>query len=125
MCYKKTVVILVQYSGSLTMKISLSVGKSLKRYRRLAGISQSELAERAGCSVKTIGNIERGKVIPDLKQLVALSRITALSLDELVFDEKTAAAEERKDSLQSLIRSLGPEEIAAVENVLLLMKRKK
>lgn len=108
------------------MKISLSVGKSLKRYRRLAGISQSELAERAGCSVKTIGNIERGKVIPDLKQLVALSRITALSLDELVFDEKTAAGvEERKDSLQSLIRSLGPEEIAAVENVLLLMKRKK
>ncbi|HET7245729.1 MAG TPA: tetratricopeptide repeat protein [Streptosporangiaceae bacterium] len=35
-------------------------GSHLRAFRRAAGLSQQELAERAGLSVRTIGNLERG-----------------------------------------------------------------
>jgi hypothetical protein len=34
----------------------------LASYRRLAGLSQEELAERSGLTVKTISNLESGRV---------------------------------------------------------------
>ena len=35
-------------------------GRHLRASRRAAGLSQQELAERSGLSVRTIGNLERG-----------------------------------------------------------------
>ena len=36
-------------------------GDRLAGRRRLTGLSQQELAERSGLSVRTIGNLERGR----------------------------------------------------------------
>src|SRR5215469_11569107 len=38
----------------------LSVGLLLRRYRRAAGLTQEELAERTGVSARTISDLERG-----------------------------------------------------------------
>src|SRR5260370_42455126 len=38
----------------------VAFGSHLRACRRTAGLSQQELAERAGLSVRTIGNLERG-----------------------------------------------------------------
>ena len=38
-----------------------SLGDLLRRYRKAAGLTQEELAERAGLSVRAIANIERGR----------------------------------------------------------------
>jgi DNA-binding XRE family transcriptional regulator len=35
-------------------------GTLLRRYRQAAGLSQEELAERAGLSARTVGDLERG-----------------------------------------------------------------
>jgi transcriptional regulator with XRE-family HTH domain len=38
-----------------------SFGTRLRSFRLLAALSQEELAERSGVSVRTIGNMERGR----------------------------------------------------------------
>ena len=41
----------------------------LKSVRKENGISQSELAKRLGIDIKTIGNWERGKSLPNIEQI--------------------------------------------------------
>ncbi|MFW5695819.1 MAG: helix-turn-helix domain-containing protein, partial [Alkalispirochaeta sp.] len=42
--------------------------------RRLVGISQEKLAQRAGVSLNTIGRFERGEVDPELSTIIAIYR---------------------------------------------------
>ena len=52
------------------------------------GLSQSELAERAGVTRQTIGLIEAGRYNPTLKLCLILARETGQSLDELFWIEE-------------------------------------
>ena len=51
-------------------------------YRKRAGISQQELADRVGCRRETIGKLEAGKYNPSLK----LAMDVASELDATVYD---------------------------------------
>lgn len=55
----------------------------LKLARIEAGLTQAELAERAGVTRQTIGLIEAGGYNPTLKLCIQLARATGKTLDEL------------------------------------------
>ncbi|WJK41932.1 helix-turn-helix domain-containing protein [Solwaraspora sp. WMMA2056] len=62
--------------------------------RRAAGLSQERLAEAAGLSARTVGNMERGRVAPHpltIERIAAALRATA-SVDAAVVDQLTRAA---------------------------------
>src|SRR5919201_1191786 len=55
----------------------------LRRYRQAAGLSQEELAERAGLSARTVGDLERGGSHAPRKDTVELlARALALGVPE-------------------------------------------
>ncbi|HID57335.1 TPA: XRE family transcriptional regulator [Candidatus Poribacteria bacterium] len=60
------------------------LGKRLQRLRRQAGLSQEELAERAGISRVTIARIETGEQSPRYETLIALAKGLGSSLDQLL-----------------------------------------
>jgi transcriptional regulator with XRE-family HTH domain len=64
-------------------------GTRLRRYRQAAGLSQEELAERAGLSARTVGDLERGVSHAPRKDTVEL---LAQALD-LGAPERAALAE--------------------------------
>jgi len=49
------------------------LAKNIKKYRKILGISQAELAERMSCSLTLIGNIEIKKRFPSSKNLDLLA----------------------------------------------------
>ena len=51
-------------------------------FRKRAGLSQQELADRVGCRRETIGKLEAGKYNPSLK----LAMDVASELDATVYD---------------------------------------
>ena len=67
----------------------VAFGTLLRRYRIAAGLTQEELAERAGLSGRTIGDMERGVGHTPRKDTVALlAEALALSpQDRVVFAE--------------------------------------
>lgn len=59
----------------------------LKKYRILAGLTQEDLAVRAGVRRETIIRLEAGRYNPSLKLAIALSRAVDAPIEALfIFD---------------------------------------
>ena len=60
----------------------------MREYRRRAGISQQELADRVGCRRETIGKLEAGKYNPSLKLALDVARELGATVYDLFFFEE-------------------------------------
>jgi transcriptional regulator with XRE-family HTH domain len=59
-------------------------GENLREARRAAGLSQEELAKRAGIDRPTISGYEHGKREPNMSTLVKLARALGVPAEALV-----------------------------------------
>lgn len=66
----------------------MTLGERIKNYRKELGLSQEELAEKINVSRQAITKWENDSGIPDIDNLISLSKIMGVSLDELVMGEK-------------------------------------
>lgn len=62
----------------------MELGSQIRKYRNEHTLSQDELAEKVYVSRQSISNWENGKTYPDIKSLLLLSEVFAVSLDQLV-----------------------------------------
>ena len=60
------------------------IGKNITRLRKLANMTQLELAEKLNYSDKSISKWEQGNGIPDVRILVQLAELFGVTLDDLV-----------------------------------------
>jgi putative transcriptional regulator len=61
------------------------LGSNLKEVRTAAGLTQAELAERAGVSRKTINTVENGVFVPSTTLALTLARTLGVTVEELFF----------------------------------------
>ena len=61
-----------------------NLGIKLQEIRKQNKLSQEALAEKLGVSRQAISKWERGESAPDTENLIALSRIYGVSIDELL-----------------------------------------
>ena len=62
--------------------MNVVLGENLAKYRKKAGYSQEELADKLGVSRQAVSKWERGEASPDTENLIALSRLYGVTLDE-------------------------------------------
>ncbi len=62
---------------------SVDVEPKIREYRERVGLSQGELAEKAGVSRKTIWSLETGTTLPNLAVLVAIAVILGVAWSAL------------------------------------------
>ena len=74
----------------------MSFGKNLQALREAAGLSQSELAEKSGISVKTIQNWEIDRNSPRMDALVRLAQALGTTLDMLVIHRPQRRAKTKR-----------------------------
>jgi len=67
-------------------------GFELLRARRLAGLTQSELAARAGVNVRTVTRIERGDVTPNMATVHMLASALGVPVARLVASDEGRTA---------------------------------
>ncbi len=65
----------------------MNIGKKLKNTRLTEGLTQESVAEKIGVSRQTISNWENGKFYPDILNVIALSNLYSISLDELLKED--------------------------------------
>lgn len=61
------------------------LGSHLKAARTAAGLTQAELAERAGVSRKTINTVENGVFVPSTTLALTLARALGTTVEALFF----------------------------------------
>ncbi len=61
-----------------------TVAKNIAAYRKRAGLTQSELAEKLCYSDKSVSKWERAEGMPDTETLVAMAKIFGVTINELI-----------------------------------------
>ncbi len=67
-------------------QIKIIVGKNIKKYRKLRGISQEKLAELVSISVSAMSCIERGKSYPEPETLGKIVSALNIELNKIFID---------------------------------------
>ena len=65
-----------------------AIGENVKFYRKLRGLTQTTLAKKAHMTQQNVGRIEKGKIMPPIDTLEALSSALDVALPDLYCDEK-------------------------------------
>ena len=61
-----------------------ALGREIRKHRKALGVSQEELAERAGLHRNYIGMLERGERNPRVTVLVQLARALGVRVSDLM-----------------------------------------
>ena len=80
------------------MKMNIETANRLLQYRKQAGLSQEELAEKIGVSRQAVSKWERSEASPDTDNLVEISKIYGVSLDEMLGLNNAKEDEETKET---------------------------
>ncbi len=69
------------------------IGKRVLALRRQLGISQTQLAEKAGLANSTLCDIEKGRMTPSIKSLKKLADALGVPVADLLLDLDSASNE--------------------------------
>jgi len=64
-------------------KLQIRFGRRVRDLRQAAGLSQEELAFKAGIHRTYLGGIERGEMNPALKNIAAIAEALGVNITEL------------------------------------------
>lgn len=83
-----------------------NLGLKLQEIRKQNKLSQEALAEKLGVSRQAISKWERGESAPDTENLIALSRIYGVSIDELLGNNSQT---QKEDLYEEPVTEIKPE----------------
>ena len=81
------------------------LGNKLYELRKNAGLSQEALADRLGVSRQAVSKWECGESLPDTDNLITISKLCAVSLDELVGNGAKQSVAVKEPSLSDMASS--------------------
>ena len=78
--------------------MNIEIANRLLNLRKKNGYSQEELAEKIGISRQAVSKWERAESSPDTDNLIALSRLYQVSIDELLHMEESEGQPKDQDT---------------------------
>lgn len=87
-------------------EINQKVAKNLIAYRKAAGLTQAEVAEKIHYSDKSVSKWESGNGVPDVYTLVQLAELYGVSINAFLGDKAAIRRNEKSLGLQILIMLL-------------------
>ena len=79
------------------------LGANVQKYRKIAGLTQEQLAEKFGVSARTVSRWETGSNMPDLSILVELADYYDIEIKELLDGERSSTMnKEMKETLNKV-----------------------
>jgi transcriptional regulator with XRE-family HTH domain len=88
-----------------------NLAKHIKERRRILGISQEKLAERAGLSTNFLARIELGEKTPSLKTLAQLAKTLEVHVSELLEEDTSEAWLDEAQNLAKALESLSEPDV--------------
>jgi transcriptional regulator with XRE-family HTH domain len=80
------------------------IGERISTLRRARGLTQNELAEKAGLDGRHVSRLETGKHFPSLDTLVAISEMLGVELQEFFLFSSVETESQMREALRELAR---------------------
>lgn len=87
-----------------SMGTKMTLGEKIKELRRGRGLSQEELAEQINVSRQAVSKWELDLSLPDIDNIVQLSRLFGISTDQLLIEEQELPDKEAAGAARELRR---------------------
>ena len=84
----------------------MTIGQQIKIARRKAGLTQKELAEKAGTATGTIQQYEMGKRQPRLEQLTEIARVLNLPVQSFLESNNEEPPQLQEKTLETVVKDL-------------------
>ena len=105
--------------------IKKSLALKVKALREAAGLTQEDLASKCNVSWRTISNLERALVVPDVAMLAQIAQIFNTSMDELLTltpdSSKSKSRLNREQFIIEKIRTLSDKSLDFLLDELILL----
>ena len=83
-------------------ELKLKIGKNISEYRKLAGFSQLEFADKLNYSDKAVSKWERGESLPDIIILKQIADLFGITVNDLLGEKDT---KRKRIDLKKLVRN--------------------
>ena len=105
------------FGGRIVLIFDFSlIGNKLYSFRKSMGLTQSEVAEKAGISDRTYADIERGTVNMRVETLLRICNVLKITPNEILLNEKDE--EITAENITDLLGSISPKERKTVLKIL-------
>ncbi len=84
-------------TGIIKRGVNMSIGTTIKLYRKDKNLTQSELAELIGVSTQAVSKWETDAGLPDISQIVPLARVLEVSTDKLLGNTDVSLEKEAEE----------------------------
>ena len=116
-----------KYIHNMKDDVKKYLGLKVKAIREAAGMTQEDLAAMCDVSWRTISNLERGTVVPDLFMIYNISQKFNVSIDELlnnkIVQHKTFSRLDKENQIVEKIKRLDDNLLDYIDdNISLLLK---
>lgn len=99
-----------------------TIGAQIRRMRKAKGMTQEQLAEKAGVDVTHISHIETGRSIPSLEMIISFINALDCSADELLCVEVVKDVALRNNWLTELVEDCSSLEIKMIADMVISLK---
>ena len=83
-------------------EINAKIAKNLAHYRKQAGLTQAELAEKINYSDKSVSKWEQGNGVPDVYILMRLAKLYHVTVNDLIGENTSESVETYKQQRKGL-----------------------
>jgi len=94
------------------------VGEGIRHFRKLHGLSQEELANKAGVHETYIGKLERAEKVCSVEVLAKITNALDLSLAEFFGYVQPVSGEERESTLAEIVDRLRSRSVSEQKRIL-------
>ncbi len=114
-----------RYKENMKENVKKYLGLKVRAVREALGMTQEDLAAACDVSWRSISNLERGTVVPDLMMVYNISRKFNISIDEMLNHKvdncKSLSRLEKENAIIENIRQLDDNLLAYVDEQLHLL----
>ena len=102
------------------MDLKNILGKNIKQYRKLKGLSQEELSEKLDISQQTLSKIENGKNFLTAETLEKIPSILGVNLYELFMSDEQYTSNNVIEDIERCLEILksNPKKLASIQKII-------
>lgn len=96
---------------------SIFIGARIRHFRKLAGLSQLQLADKVQCELSTLAHYETGKNLVSMTKLIRIAEALEVDLYQFFISTPVEADVETIDKLNKLLSTANKIQLGLIYNI--------